>query len=126
MNVVTLDKRKMMNNDDFEQSIRKQLHASEDNLDGATRSSLNQIRHATLTQNEKHTLLTWQGWGLPLTAAGIASIAMIISVNNPSTHHSITEPAIVFDEGPQQDIELYEDLEFYAWLAEGEQAGEPI
>jgi len=98
---------------------RTLLDESARTIDAGTLSRLNQARHAALAQ--RRALLPRAGW-FPL--AGLAATCMVLltfAVWNP--HWRNGEPSVApsqaigeADAAVGDDIEFYQNLEFYAWL----------
>jgi hypothetical protein len=103
------------------------LEHSAQSLDAATLSRLNSARHAALAR--RRTRPSWMGW---LPAAGLAcSCALLLSVGLWSTHRpgdgtGARSPHAAIMAGEEtaagdDAMELYQDLDFYAWLDAQEQ-----
>ena len=92
------------------------------NTDGATRSRLNQARQRAMAELE-HPSKHWQRRWLPVSAAAAAVVLLtVMLVRLPdngsrleSAMASATDLEILLD---ADDLELIEDLDFYAWLDE--------
>jgi len=95
------------------------------NLDGRTRSALNQARHAALTELEgRQRQGVWRFWG-PLS--GVAAAALFVAVvfgpmwttmqPTPDNAMPLEDFDIIAD---AENLELLEDLDFYAWLGTSE------
>ncbi|MDC8013678.1 hypothetical protein [Tahibacter soli] len=110
---------------------RELLDASADALDGATASRLNRARQRALAARARPA----RRWWLPAGAATMASVLLALVVVNPLTRPA-PEPAIAVpalaaggaDDAElivaDDNLELAQDLEFYAWLdAEDEHNG---
>jgi hypothetical protein len=90
------------------------------NLDGRTRSALNQARHAALAELEQRKRSPLgRIWG-PLTgiaAAAFVLLAMFAPLRSMLTPH---DTATQFEDleivAGSENIEMLQDLEFYAWL----------
>jgi hypothetical protein len=104
---------------------RALLEQSAQSLDAATLSRLNGARQAALAQRRARP--RWSGW---LPAAGLAcSCALLLSVSLWNTHRpgeaAVSPHAAASGEADaaagDDAIELYQDLEFYAWLDAQEQ-----
>jgi hypothetical protein len=103
----------------LEDKSQQLLRDSAENLDGSTRSRLTQARHAALAEltSGKSQRIRWM---LPAgaAAAGVLAVAML-SNRAPVTH---TETLAVVDDieimTAEDSLEMYENLEFYAWLDE--------
>ncbi len=104
--------------EDFERRLRRRMSTGSAGLDGATLSKLNQARQAALAELERPGWLALPGW---LPAGGAVAAAMMVAL---LVRQGLV-PAEVPDRAAAEDIEillsgeeldLYEDLEFYAWL----------
>jgi hypothetical protein len=95
--------------------------ASVDNLDGRTRSALNQARHAALAELEQQKRAPLARlWG-PLTgvaAAAFVLLAMFAPLRSMLTPND--SAATQFEDleivAESDNIEMLQDLAFYAWL----------
>jgi hypothetical protein len=103
----------------LEDKSQQLLRESAENLDGRTRSRLTQARHAALAELEsgKSQRIRWM---LPAgaAAAGVLAVAML---SNRAPVTQIEAPAVVEDIEiitAEDSLEMYENLEFYAWLDE--------
>jgi len=108
-------------------AARRELDQSCAALDGATLSRLNSIRHAALEQKpvRRHRTLLLPFGGLVTACLLVVTVTML----NPA---ATVAPDAQANGTPLEDIELltdaesfelYEDYEFYQWLAE---SGRPI
>lgn len=118
-----------MNSPDYPEWTRKAkalLDASAQNLDAATLSRLNRARHAALAQTRRRPALRW--W-LPTGLAGACMLALAFGVWQPRTsQHHVAAPATdanaiaTFQTDDMEmvsgtdSLDLYQNLEFYAWL----------
>ena len=102
------------------------LDAEADRLDDGTRARLLQARLLAVAAAERRrgtvfdVIHAWR-WltkgGLAITAATVAAIAVWLAQPHPShLPKSADDVEIV---AAQDQLELYEDLEFYRWLANG-------
>ena len=92
------------------------LHSLENNLDSATVQELAERRQIAL---DTASTPLWQRWILPSGAAFASALLLAIFLsplmssisgfNDDATNTQLSE-----------NIELYEDLEFYSWLANAE------
>lgn len=100
----------------FLESIRSRLDEGLEHLDAATLSRLRQAREQALAQRYKKRRAVWL---IPAGAAVAASILVALIINQPKP---APEPDYLFDElemlSAFDELDLYEDLEFYAWLAD--------
>ena len=104
-----------------EERAKELFDESLGNLDGRTRSALNQARHAALTELEgRQRQGAWRFWG-PLS--GVAAAALFVAVvfgpvwttlqPTPDNAMPLEDFDIIAD---AENLELLEDLDFYAWL----------
>lgn len=111
-------------------TARQLLDDSADALDGATRSQLNRARQRALAERARPA----RRWWLPAGAATAASLLFAFALINP-----LSSPVTIVPAAPElaagngddaelivadDNLELAQDLEFYAWLdAEDEHNG---
>ena len=111
-----------MKQQDFEQAAREQLRASEQ-LDESTRTRLHQARVAALNACSGSKKSAWPkgltaGMG-GLVAVSVVLVAVIVYRYSPGT---VTTELLAAEDymAAVEDVELYEELDFYLWLAEQE------
>jgi hypothetical protein len=90
------------------------------NLDGRTRSALTQARHAALAELKGSRRTAWRVWG-PLSGVAAAAFVLIVMFAPLRLTRESAEVAMTpfedFDMVAEGDnIELMENLDFYAWL----------
>ena len=108
---------------------RELLDASAGALDGATASRLNRARQQALATRARPA----RRWWLPAGAATAVSVLLALAVVNPfASRPAPNAPALATGGGDDTELlivaddnlELAQDLEFYAWLdAEDEHNG---
>ena len=105
----------------LEQRTKEVFDASLDSIDGRTQSALTQARHAALAELERKRASRWQLWG-PLS--GIAAAAFVLLVMfaplrlTPTSVEGATMPFEDLDIVADADnLEMLQDLDFYAWLS---------
>ncbi len=103
---------------DFEKHAKRLLDDSTDNLPAALQSRLTQARHRALEQKSKTS--RWRAW-LPQPVPGLAlagglALALVFTLYSPTQSENRLDDLDLLATTDQ--LELYEDLEFYAWLAE--------
>jgi len=104
---------------EFEQDIQTRLRHSEQTLDTENLTQLADIRqqtldlHLTSKTNPPH---RWRHFSWPAAGMALASLLVIVLVTLLSP---FTPPSSI--EHLSGNVELYDDLEFYYWLAENEQ-----
>jgi hypothetical protein len=106
----------------FEERTRSLFKASVESLDGRTQSKLTQARHAALEELNPTRSRAWgRGWAALAGVTAATVMAVWIGYANLGSPASETSelPLDDFDivaEAP--NLELLEDVEFYAWIAE--------
>lgn len=108
---------------EFEARTRALFEQSVENLDGRTRSRLNRARHAALDELRASRRHAWRRAWIPLggvTAVAVLAVWMTLSPGNqkgqPNESGIPIDDLELFAEAPSLD--LLEDVEFYAWMAE--------
>lgn len=105
--------------DPWTERIRQQLDHSTRDLDAATLSRLNQARQAALQAARQPKPRPWV-W--PATLAGAFSLALAVAIWPRVVPQSVLPPdgAASADDfsmlAGEEQLELYEELDFYAWL----------
>ena len=95
-----------------------------EDLDGATRSRLRQIRHTALEKAGTGRPTWWQRFRMPAAALVTASLIAAFSFlqmrksDELQTVKTIEDVEIL---ASNEQLDLYEDFDFYAWLAEEQQ-----
>lgn len=110
--------------DRFDSDLKRVLAADTDSVDDATRLELARRRTAALAAGLKPARLTLQ-W-VPLAAVAAAVIAAVIWWPRDTTLPVVagTDDDIDLEILLAEDnLELYEDLEFYEWLGTSRDAG---
>ena len=108
-------------NSDFEARAARRLRASADSLDAATRSRLNRARQAALAELEPAPQR--QRLWTAVAAASVAALAVgLWRAQSPRRAPGLPaddDAAIEFELLlAEETMEMFEDLEFYLWLAE--------
>jgi hypothetical protein len=110
----------------IEERARAVFDESVQNLDGRTRSELTQARHSALAELETAKGSgAWKIWG-PLS--GVTAAALVLAVmfgpiwtTTQAPQDSGAMPLEDFDiVADSENLELLEDLDFYAWLDSAE------
>lgn len=108
---------------DFEARTRAMFDASVERLDGRTRSKLTQARHAAVEELRQQRGRPWRRAWVPLsgvTAAAVLAIWMTVGPLGRDTGSEV--PEVSLDEfelvAESPSIDLLEDVEFYAWIAQ--------
>ena len=120
--------------DDFLQNINASLSQSEENIDTDTRAQLRKARKQALGKlPHNNGSGEWSRWMLPGGAAlatltiTVVIYSFSISLSTKNTDFPGTELRAgtedIFIISAQEDLELYEDLEFYEWLVHENERG---
>ena len=109
--------------DDFESRTRAMFDASIERLDGRTRSKLTQARHAALEELRQQRRRPWRRAWVPLSGITAAVLAIWMTVGPIGRGTPGAEvPEVSLDEfelvAESPSIDLLEDVEFYAWIAQ--------
>ena len=118
--------------DAFESWMRQQLDAGKAEIDGATRTRLQAMRReavaraaetgtASNTWTDVLAVPAWQ-WGGALTAVLILGL-LVVQLSRDPAHEmlgGIEDAALL---SAAEEMEFFQELEFYGWLHETEQAG---
>jgi negative regulator of sigma E activity len=117
-----------------EERTRALFDESVEQLDGRTRSRLTQARYAAVEELRKQRAQPWrktlsQAW-LPLSGAAAAAVLAVWMTVSPVGQDSLNNGIardVPLDEldlvAGQANIELLEDVEFYAWIAQQSASG---
>lgn len=114
-----------MNNEqqdlEFIDAIRRDLDDASANLDAGIRSRLTKARHAALDQ--KSARPAWlSGWYVKSAAALAATACLVLALSITLNHAPDSGKGSGLEDmdllTASDQLELYEDLEFYAWLAD--------
>lgn len=118
----------MINADDRDerliQQVKTDLDRSADALDNETINRLRQIRQAALRQTEPSTIFH-RGW-IPAGAFASALLVGLLTVSlwfeqSPSETYAVLEDVEMLS--TVDDIEFFDEFEFYQWLNTDAQAG---
>jgi ferric-dicitrate binding protein FerR (iron transport regulator) len=127
--MMTIDKSDFRREEDaFAAHIGQTLRNSADELDAATLSRLNRARQVALDTIDQPVAGTYRrNWWLPVgAAAGIAAVVLVVwqgPAPDPDARSAtimadeVADLELLLDDG---DLEMYADLEFFAWLPEDE------
>lgn len=107
---------------EFVEDIRHILDSSVDDVDAVTRARLAAARRAALAPT-RHP----PGWLVPAAAAASFAVALVVGVALWPEQGSHDESALAIEAlpvlGGPDELDLYENLEFYQWLAEDQRVG---
>lgn len=106
------------------EAVRAQLDADAAGLDAATLSRLNRARQAALDAGLRPRRRPWWHWSLVAMASSAAVVlALALTLRTPEIAAPVAPVALEQPEVDDlellvagEDLELIENLEFYAWL----------
>lgn len=98
--------------------VRAELDRGCDSLDGHTCSRLTSIRHAAVEQAlDRGCQRQWLSWASLASACCLLVIVMMLQyLLKPAAEPEVLEDLELFSS--EVNLEFYEDLEFYQWLAD--------
>jgi hypothetical protein len=101
-------------------NIRQRMDQSVNALDGQTLSRLNRIRHAALEHRQARASRMLLPFGGFVTACVLVVSVMMFTPGTPDTEAvpSAMEDLDILTSS--DSLDLYEDYEFYQWLAEND------
>ena len=112
--------------DPWTECIRQQLDQTARDLDAATLSRLNQSRQAALQVAPRPMQQTWV-WPVLLATACTLTLAVVIWPYGGSDSVSAPTAATLPDDftmlAGDEQLDLYQELDFYAWLDAQPQSG---
>lgn len=98
---------------EFEHSARQTLRNSEQLLDRETTAELAQRRELALAATSKWQLPSFFAPAASMAAASLVALVLIYPFG-------ATDNTLPQDDYLTENVELYEDLDFYSWLASNE------
>ncbi len=96
------------------------LDKSVEELDATTRSRLGHARREAISGNSHSRQWAWPMWGFASTS--VVVLSTILWFQNPMNSSPPLVPEDLELLANSDSLEFYEDLEFYDWLTEYEQA----
>jgi hypothetical protein len=107
--------------DELNAKMKQDLDDSVDALDANTLSKIRQIRMQTVTRAEQH-YVNWPVNRKSLFVGGLATacvmvLAVVLLLNSPTSMQIVPVDDIELISS-SDNLELFEDLEFYEWLEE--------
>ncbi|MBL1141698.1 MAG: hypothetical protein HND53_06665 [Proteobacteria bacterium] len=109
------------NENELNESIRQSLDESVDALDANTLSKIRQIRAQAIEKADARKSKHWQGvvvGGLATTCVMVLAVMMLI--NSPASIDPVPGNDLELISSSSDDLELFEDLEFYEWLEQND------
>jgi len=108
----------------LERKAKALFDSSVAGTDAAIRSRLNRARHLALAQRSRTAVASWRGRWLPGGVVAVAVIVALVLARLPDRNISLQATAasdleILLD---TEDLEFLQELEFYAWFDEQEDA----
>jgi hypothetical protein len=104
------------------ENIRRVLDSSVDEVDAATQARLAAARRAALAPARHQ-----PGWLIPAAATASIAVALVVGLALWPEGTGYDESALAIEAlpvlGSPDELELYEELEFYQWLAEEQRVG---
>ena len=108
-------------NDAFLEAVRRELDHSCEALDGYTLSRLNQIRHRAIEHKRSGAGSLWWSTGGFVTACVLVLAISLGDRSGLQSDPGVTAPLEDLEiMTATESLELFEDFEFYQWLAENE------
>ncbi len=110
---------------EFIEYARQELDETVSHLDAELQSRLTRARYKALEQ--KPSSLRWfPGWMLNPAGGLVAVACLMLAVTLTLKHNPVAQKGTVLEDleilATNDQLELYEELDFYAWLAEEESA----
>lgn len=108
-------------------SVRQELDAAARDLDAATLSRLNRARQAALCEvgRKRRPLLFWMP-GLVAAMGLTLAIGLWLRPGSETQVPELSDPAQDFAMlANPDDLKMYDDLEFYAWLDSQQSSSDP-
>jgi len=104
----------------FVDNVRKALDLDADNLDAGTQSKLTRMRHQALEAGERKGFDIRQWFTRPVigwtATACLIVLGLTIYMKQPNGSTPLLEDIELL--AAEDNLEFYDSLEFYAWLAE--------
>ncbi len=105
------------------QDIRRELDRSCEQLDAATLSRLNRIRHEAIETSQTG----FHQWRVFAGSAFVACVLVLLVTFYFDTDNGLTSDELALTEleameilSAEESLEFYEDIEFYQWLSMNE------
>lgn len=99
---------------EFEKKSKELLDEHADSLDGPTLSRLHQMRSNAISRKTRSPYLPYVGW----TGAGAVAASLFVAVvyldRSPEPLPTIYEDPL--QQAAAEELELINDLDFYAWM----------
>jgi len=100
----------------FEQDIKQTLDDAQDHIDSETSQQLQRARNLALSRHRKTSMN--QSWGGAIALVSVTALAIGIAWNVPPSDSPVTDNIEDIELlASTEDMSLYEDLDFYLWLA---------
>lgn len=102
------------NQDAFEDKVKQHLNDSVEQLDAATLSRLNQARQQAQVKKPQFFMSIWTA-GITAATACIFMVFILFPISS-TIQTGLNDPLAYIALFEQDEIELYEELDFYQWL----------
>ena len=106
-----------------EQRARETFEASVANLDGRTRSRLNQARQQALAVAAKRPH-KWMRTLVPATGLATAALLAVMLQLSPASKVQRNPDAVALEDldivSDADNLDLMQDIDFYAWMSQGD------
>jgi len=108
---------------EFESQLKQQLNESVDHLGASNLSRLSQARNAALANVNKRNFMfpIWRT-GIAASMAGIFMIYLALPIGM-GMQQGLDDPLASIALFEQEELDLYEELDFYEWLEQEQQHG---
>lgn len=108
----------MHDNDEFERRTKALFGRSVSTLDAKTRAQLAQARAKALDELQHRPVQRWRVWA-PVAGVAVAALASVaVLIETRSQRQPAAVPLEDLDLLAHEDLDMMQDLEFYAWLDE--------
>jgi len=107
----------------FAEKAKRRFEESVERMDGATRSRLNQARHAALAEAGARPAVGIQ-WATGVAAAGLVAV-LVWTGDRPPEDAGAPAVADIEILLTEDSLEMLEDLEFYSWIDLDEESEMP-
>ena len=108
---------------EFERRAKTLFDEGVDGLDARTRSRLTQARHAAVAELAQQRDPWMRRWWLPATGlatAALLAVIVVFNLNPAANERPLAAASLAVEDidilSGAENIELLEDMEFYAWL----------
>ncbi|HEU4602746.1 MAG TPA: hypothetical protein VFS24_12285 [Steroidobacteraceae bacterium] len=108
----------------FEERTRAAFDATVANLDGRTRSRLNQARQQAVAIAANPARQKWMRALVPATGLATAALVAVMLQFNAPGHNSRSSETLALEDleivSDSDNLDLMQDIDFYAWMPQGD------